>query len=135
MGFLRAQDRMYQAGGADEIPDYLDRYFDPNGPARSSYPDEVSAYKAGGYKRQGFARPHKFRILNLSSLDVEVPEVIWQVCVDQSEASTTKNGKPFDHPKFINEQVELHYIRSFGEWKIHLISSRIVETKRDCEGA
>ncbi len=43
-----------------------------------------------------------------------------------------KQGKLFDHPKFIEEEVELHWDRNAKKWLVEALSSRALTGHNDC---
>ncbi len=133
--FWNAQERLYQAGGSDQLPGYLARHLFPGGPAYVAYEQGAKSFKAGGFSRNGSAILRDFRILDLTALDLEAPAAIWQVCVDQSAVTTTKGGKPFQNSPYIDEQATLHLDKAKREWQIYSISSRKISDRQGCRAA
>lgn len=132
--YTRALDRLGQAGGADQLPDYLERYLTPDGPARKFHEKASKDDLMGGFKRTGFASLRDIRILDLDDLDAAAPEVQWRACVDQSKVVVTKNGSRFEHPKYLMEQVWLRLDKSSGRWLVHDFTTELPPDGEGCEG-
>lgn len=130
--YWAARDRMAQSGGASEIPSDLNRYLDPEGPAHTFYEQEVKSLKSAGFKREGFAVLRNLRILDLGELDVATPEAQWQACVDQSGVRVTKGGKPFEHAKYLEEEVRLRLDKESRQWRIFLFTIRELPAGKNC---
>lgn len=132
--YTRALDKMGNAGGGDTIPDYLSRHLSPEGPAREYYEQDAKELKSGRFKGQGSAVLRDLRVLNITDLDEAIPEAHWQACVDQSGVTVTKNGEPFEHPKYLDEQVELHLDKESGRWLVYDFNSRALPDGDSCGG-
>ncbi|NYE74675.1 hypothetical protein BKA15_006004 [Microlunatus parietis] len=130
--FWRAQDRVSQSGGATRIPAYMEKFLDPNGPARESYLDEIRSLRSGGFKSTGSAILRNFRMLSMSELDVRSPEVRWHLCVDQTDVKVTRRGAPYQHPQFLDEQPQLRLDKTSGRWLVYLVSSRVIPKNTGC---
>ena len=126
---------MYKAGGGNEIPEYLEQYLISGSPAHVAFQHGVKSFKDGKFSRDGSAVLKEFRILDLTELEAETPEARWQICVDQSEVKTTKDGKPFKVTPYIDEQISIQFDRKSSSWKVYSISSRKLPDGQDCETA
>lgn len=130
--YSRALDRLSQAGGAEELPEYLSTYLTPDGYARKLLLDETSALKGSGSRWEGETVLRGFELI-YAELQGDPLQVDWQVCVDQSGIRVTTGNESSTTLGRRADRVEMHRSSVDGHWQIENIEYSAGPVPNLCE--
>lgn len=132
--FVRALDQFAQAGGGDRIPEYVDRFLVPDGPARRYVGNEMKTVKSRKLRASGFGTLRDLRLLQADDIGKSPPEARWSACLDQSSVIITQAGKPYGRkPDFLSERADLVLDEASDTWKLYDIDVRALPDGQDCK--